>query len=170
MAGLTAGVCEEFVFRGLIMRTLERCWNSVVAVLVPSVVFGFMHAFNKDLGLVDFLLLMVAGTSVGIMFSLIALQSGTIWSGAAVHAIWDAIIGQLIFITETADSGTVTNYLYKYELLSKNIWLTGGRFGVESALPAVVGYILVSLMALALIRKFPTIRNNPEVQENSVSP
>ena len=96
---------------------------------------------TKDPGLFDFLLLMVAGTSVGIMFSPIALQSGT-----------------------------VTNYLYKYELLSKNVWLTGGKFGVESALPAVVGYILVSLMALALIRKFPTTRKNPEVQEDSVSP
>ena len=150
--GLASGICEEFIFRGLIMRTLERRWNSVVAVLVPSVLFALLHTFHMHLGVVDLLLLVVAGTSVGVMFSFIALQSGTIWSSAVVHALWNAItLGGIII--EPSANGTATDFIYKYELLDTNILLTGGKFGIESALPAIIGYLLVSAIAFMLIRK-----------------
>ncbi len=150
--GLASGICEEFIFRGLIMRTVERRWNSVAAALVPSVLFALMHTINMRLGFVDMLLLVVAGTAVGLMFSLIALQSGTIWSSAIVHALWNSItLGGIII--EVPANGTATDFIYKYELLNTNILLTGGKFGIESALPAIIGYLLVSAIAFVLIGK-----------------
>ena len=134
------------------MRTLERRWNSAAAVLVPSVLFALMHTFNMHLGFVDMLLLIVAGTSVGVMFSLIALQSGTIWSSAVVHALWNAITFGGIII-EAPGNEAAKDFIYKYELLDTNILLTGGRFGIESALPAIIGYLLVCAIAFMLIRK-----------------
>lgn len=154
-AGLSAGVCEEFIFRGLIMRMLAREWNRTVAIVVPSVLFALMHTFNMRLGIVDFLLLLVAGSTVGIMFSLIAFQSGTIWAGAAVHALWNAVILGGVFIIESPASGLTANFFYRYELSSSNILLTGGRFGIEAALPAITGYCLVSAIAFFLLIKRP---------------
>ncbi len=151
--GLASGVCEEFIFRGLIMRTIERQWNKTAAVLAPSVLFALMHTLNMRLEFIDMLLLITAGTSVGVMFSLIALQSGTIWSGAIVHSLWNAIILGGVLIVEVPANGITTNSLYRYELLSTNVLLTGGRFGIESAFPAIMGYCLVSAMALTLLKK-----------------
>lgn len=151
--GIAAGVCEEFIFRGLIMRILERKWNRVVAVLVPSVLFAFIHIFNLHWEVIDMLLLLVAGTAVGVMFSLIALQSKTIWSSAIVHALWNIIILGGIFIIESPDSGLKANFIYRYELLSTNVLLTGGSFGIESALPAIIGYCFVSVIAFILLKR-----------------
>ena len=134
------------------MRTVERRWNGTAAVLIPSVLFALMHTINMRLGFVDMLLLIVAGTSVGVMFSLIALQSGTIWSGAAVHALWNAITFGGIVIENSANK-TSASFIYKYELFDTNVLLTGGKFGIESALPAIIGYLSVSAIAFALIRK-----------------
>lgn len=151
--GIAPGICEEFIFRGLIMRTLERKWNKTVAVLAPSVLFALMHTLNMQLGFVDMLLLITAGTSVGVMFSLIALQSGTIWSGAAVHSVWNAIILGGVLTIESPANGMPVDFLYRYELNSTNILLTGGRFGIESSLPAIMGYCVVSAIAFMLLKK-----------------
>ena len=151
--GLPAGICEEFIFRGLIMHMFEREWNRTAAIVVPSVLFALMHTFNMRLGIVDFLLLLVAGSAVGIMFSLITLQSKTIWSSAVVHALWNIVILGGVFIVESPESGLTANFLYRYELSGSNIFLTGGRFGIESSLPAIIGYCLVSAMALRLLKK-----------------
>lgn len=152
-AGLSAGICEEFIFRGLIMRMLEREWNRTMATVIPSVLFAFMHTINMRLGLVDFLLLLAAGSAVGIMFSLIAFQSGTIWASAIVHALWNIVIIGGVFVIESPDNGLTADFFYRFELSSSNVLLTGGRFGIESALPAVTGYCLVSAMALFLMKK-----------------
>lgn len=151
--GISAGVCEEFIFRGLIMRTLERKWNKAAAVFVPSILFAFIHTINMRLNPVDMLLLLVAGTAVGVMFSLIALQSGTIWSSAIVHSVWNAIIIGGVFIIEAPASGLTANFFYRYELTGTNVLITGGRFGIESALPAIIGYCLVSVMAFVFLKK-----------------
>lgn len=159
--GLSAGICEEFIFRGLIMHMLEREWNRTIAIVVPSVLFAFMHTINMRLGLVDFLLLLAAGSAVGIMFSLIAFQSGTIWSSAAVHALWNIVIIGGVFVVESPDNGLTANFFYRYELSGSNILLTGGRFGIESALPAIIGYCLVSIMALFLMKKKSKHKGQP---------
>ena len=151
--GIASGVCEEFIFRGLIMRTLERKWNRTVAVLVPSVLFATIHTLNMNLEFIDIMLLIVAGTSVGVMFSLIALQSGTIWSSAIVHALWNTCILGGILTIEAPGSGPTISCFYRYELFSANALLTGGRYGIESALPAIIGYWLVSAVAVILLSK-----------------
>lgn len=43
LIALKAGILEEILFRGFIMRLLESKWNKYIAVLVPSVLFSFAH-------------------------------------------------------------------------------------------------------------------------------
>ncbi len=151
-AGISSGICEELVFRGLVMRTVERAWNKPAAVLIPSLLFGALH-ITGGMRIADILLLLIAGTAVGVMFSLIAVQSKTIWNGALVHALWNTIIIGGIFVVETPEYGLSENCLYRYELATDNFLLTGGRFGIESALPAIAGYCVVSAAALIFIKK-----------------
>jgi len=149
---IVAGISEEFLFRGFFLRLLEVRWGKYIAIVVPSVLFGILHIFNMTSpNIIDILVLLVAGTSVGIMFSLIAYQSGSIWSSAVVHGIWNLIIiGGILEIGIKPELA-----IFTYTLKSNSVILTGGAFGIESSLPAIVGYCLVILLAWLLQRRMP---------------
>jgi CAAX protease family protein len=42
-AGLIAPVCEELLFRGLLLRALRRRFSTVVAVVISALVFALVH-------------------------------------------------------------------------------------------------------------------------------
>lgn len=148
--GFAAGVVEEMVFRGLILDLLKNRWNLVVAVIAPSVVFGFVHVLGMDFSIGSIILVTVAGTMVGIMFSLVALEGGSIWNSAVMHMAWNAIIiGGLLRIGINKDPADIAEYL----LASDKFWITGGEFGIESALPSVIGYTIVAAIAFMMLRK-----------------
>jgi len=90
--------------------------------------------------------------SVGIIFSLIVYESGSIWSSAIVHGIWNVIIiGEILNINILYNQHAI----FSYKLLSKSFILTGGAFGVESSIVAVLGYITVIIFTLfSMKRKF----------------
>lgn len=146
--GLGVGFVEEAVFRGVLLTALERRWNRAVAVLVPSVAFALLHCVGAQLGLLDLLQLLVAGTLVGVVFSLVTLETGSIWCSALMHAVWNIVmIGGLIAIgTEAAPRAFVS-----YVLDTGSFLLTGGEFGIEASLAAIAAYTL--FLALALLRR-----------------
>lgn len=148
--GIAAGFVEEMVFRGVILNLLKERWNIWIAVIVPSVLFGLVHVIGLDFSLGSCLLVILAGTMVGIMFSLIEIESGSVWNNGLVHAIWNiVIIGGGLSIGEEADSYSVMSYV----LDSKAFAITGGEFGIESSVIALIAYIVVAVFAFAMIMK-----------------
>ena len=148
--GIAAGFVEEMVFRGVIMGLLKERWNTAVAILVPSVLFAAVHLIGMDFTLTSCLLVLVAGTMVGIMFSLIALEGNSVWNSGIVHAFWNIIIiGGGLAIGGEMDEYSVMTYV----LQSKSLVLTGGEFGIESSGIALVGYFVVTTFTLCLIKR-----------------
>ena len=152
--GLGAGVVEEIIFRGLIMKTLEEKFSKKIAIIIPSMLFGLLHA-SSGMHITDILLLFIAGTSVGIMFSLIVYRSGSVWSSAIVHCIWNVIIigGILKIGIEHAPEA-----LFSYKLNLETLFITGGKFGIEASGIAIGGYMVVILLLLFLDKKNPSFR------------
>ena len=156
--GIAAGFVEEMIFRGLILNLLKSRWNTLVAVLVPSVLFGFVHILGMNFSIGSCLLVLLAGTVVGIMFSMIAIESGSVWNSGIVHAIWNiVIIGGGLSINQTADEYSVVTYVLK----SKSFAFTGGEFGIESSVVSLLGYIVVTLIAVYMMKraKNPSLSN-----------
>ena len=147
--GLGTGIVEEAVFRGFIMTALERRWNRRAAVLLPSVLFGALHIIGSRLDFPSMIQLVLAGTMVGVLFSLTALESGSIWSGALIHGVWNAALLALLHIGPEPDPGSLFNYLPETE----NFLLTGGDFGVEASVISIGAYGLFAALALFLLRK-----------------
>lgn len=146
--GMAAGFVEEMVFRGVILNATRRAWGTKMAVVFPSMLFGLVHILGREFSLRNCLLVVLAGTMVGVMFSLIALESGSVWNGAVVHAVWNVvIIGGGLAIGERADEYSVMTYV----LSTKGFAITGGEFGVESSVISLAGYLLVALIALVWI-------------------
>ena len=154
--GLAAGIVEEAMFRGVIMTALERRWNRYVAVIAPSVLFGLSHIIGADLDTLSIIQLIVAGSLVGILFSLVTLESGNIWNSALMHAVWNTIlVGGILHI------GTSRNdlFIFNYTLDSRSFLVTGGDFGVEASVFAVIGYGIFILIAAWMLRRKSTKGN-----------
>ncbi len=148
--GLAAGTVEEMVFRGFIMNLLDKRFGRLPAILLPSLLFGTVHILGMGFGMLSCIQVIVAGTLVGIMFSLIALEGRSVWNSAAVHAVWNFIIlGGVLYIGETAGKHS----LFSYILETNSFAITGGEFGVEASMISIVGYIAVSLIAYRCIKK-----------------
>lgn len=138
--GLAVGIVEEMVFRGIIMHSIESCSGIKWGILLPSFIFGCLHLLNGGLSFSSALLLICGGMLVGIMFSLITYVNRSIWPSMLVHAIWNIfMIGGIITFGATKDSYAISGYLFQ----TKNSFLTGGEFGVEVSIFAIIGYLSV---------------------------
>ena len=109
-----------------------------------------IFSFNITLHWIDScLLVIIAGTMVGVMFSIIAIESGSVWNSGIVHAIWNVvIIGGGLAIGEKMDKYSIMTYV----LNSKDFAITGGEFGIESSVISLFGYIIVAGIAFFMIR------------------
>ena len=95
-------------------------------------------------------LVIVAGTAVGIMFTLIRIESGSIWCSALVHTMWNIIIiGGVLTISGAPDEYSIATYV----LGMKSFAITGGEFGIESSVISLAGYVIVSFLAVLMIKK-----------------
>lgn len=148
--GIGTGLVEEMIFRGVIMSALEYRCNKIVAITVPSVLFGLLHIIGNDLGFLDIIQLLVAGSIVGILFSLVTYESGNVWNGAIIHGVWNMIIiGGILHIGGAADEWSIYNYV----LDTDSFWLTGGDFGIEASIVSVIAYLFFSVLAVVLMKK-----------------
>lgn len=155
--GLATGIVEELIFRGIIMGCLEKRFNIHIAIIVPSVLFGLLHIIGNDLNFVSIIQLLIAGSIVGILFSLIAYESDSIWNNAIVHGIWNmTIIGGILYIGNKADSSSIFNFI----LDNKSFLISGGDFGIEASVISIFAYLIFIVVASVLIRRKGTFNKN----------
>lgn len=148
--GLAAGIVEEIIFRGVIMGALEKKFNIKVAIIIPSVLFASLHIIGNDLDFVSIIQLLIAGSIVGILFSLIAYESNSIWNNAIVHGIWNmAIIGGILHIGNSTDNSSIFNFV----LENKSFLLSGGDFGIEASVISVFVYFIFIVVTIKLLQK-----------------
>ena len=137
--GLATGIVEEMIFRGLVMGCLEEHFGKKIAVIVPSVLFGALHIIGNRLDFVSTIQLLIAGSIVGILFSLITCTDNSVWNSAIVHGIWNmAIIGGILHIGDSADSSSMFNFVLK----NKSFLVSGGDFGIEASVISIFVYLI----------------------------
>jgi membrane protease YdiL (CAAX protease family) len=82
---VTAGVCEEVLYRGFLIRYFsDGPWHLALALalVISSVAFGFAHGYQGLSGIIS--------TGVGgAMFSVIFFITGSLWLPMALHAFVD---------------------------------------------------------------------------------
>jgi membrane protease YdiL (CAAX protease family) len=91
-----APLLEEFLFRGVLQRTLERRWRDWRAIVVATFVFALVHwhpGFMPALPLYLFL---------GLAFGYAAYATRTIWAGVILHAANNA----MAMVSMAANPGT----------------------------------------------------------------
>lgn len=153
-AGISAGIAEEFVFRGMIFRYMRKTLGTVPAVVIPSAVFAALHLVNlQGADIPDVVQVLVSSSLAAGMFSVIVLLTDSIWPAALVHAVWNILlIGRIFGIGETVN-GMRNDSLIRIMPDCTARLLTGGRFGVEAALPAMLGFSSVMIVCSIKYRK-----------------
>lgn len=86
LVSVTAGICEEVLFRGFLIQFLAYgplALPLAVALFAASLSFGLGHIYQGTKG--------VIGTAVGgFVFGLLFLLCGNLWPGIILHALIDA--------------------------------------------------------------------------------
>lgn len=86
---LTAGICEEVLFRGFVLWALAQALPSFwLAGLAQALLFGLAHAYQGPRGV--FLTFMVGVFLTGVVWI-----SGSLWPAMLVHALLDLNAGDL---------------------------------------------------------------------------
>ncbi len=89
---ISAGICEEFVFRGYLQLQFERISHRVwIGVLASAAVFGLSHAYE---GLSGMLLIIAFGA----LFSVLRVIRGNTRAGMMAHAWHDFFSGLVLYL------------------------------------------------------------------------
>jgi membrane protease YdiL (CAAX protease family) len=84
---ITAGICEEIVFRGFLIHVLYGATASLpVALLLSSGVFGIAHAYQQPAGA-------LRATLIGLILALPLVIAGSIVPAIIAHAAIDILAG-----------------------------------------------------------------------------
>lgn len=131
-AGIIAGVGEELLFRGILLRLLEAWLGSWWALAVTAVLFGAVHLSNADATAFGAVAIALEG---GILLGACYLVTRRLWFAIGLHAAWNFVQGG-IFGSEI--SGAVRSRgLFEASFSGPDV-LTGGGMGVEGSAVAVV--------------------------------
>jgi membrane protease YdiL (CAAX protease family) len=87
LLAITAGVCEEFIFRGFVIAALFRAGlSNWAAVIVSSLMFGVAHLYQGKGG--------SAGTGIlGVLFASVRIAYHSIFPVIIWHAVLDVVAG-----------------------------------------------------------------------------
>ena len=88
---LTAGFCEEVIFRGYFQQQFTAFSNATLGILTQGVLFGLAHGYQ---GWKQMLRIAV----FGIMFGLMAHWRKSLRPGMFAHAWQDALSGALLYV------------------------------------------------------------------------
>ncbi len=131
IAGILPAICEEFFFRGFVMRSLERT-SPAGAVIISALLFAVMHGTFQQLAYA-FL--------IGLLFGYVVIITDSIFAGTIIHCVLNTTSVLLSF-------GIVGEYFQKFKTTMPLIFL---------AITFVLA--IVGVLALILFKKI-TVKGN----------
>ena len=128
---ITSGVTEEIMLRGIFFRLIESWLGSWIALILSAAVFGALHLGNPNASL-------LAGSAIaleaGVMLAALYMLTRRLWAAIGLHAAWNFAQGGIYGI---AVSGFRQDGLLVPRITGSDL-LTGGSFGAEASLPAII--------------------------------
>jgi len=101
MVSVTAGVCEEILYRGLLFATLLPLIGTWPAVAVSSLIFGLGHAYQGVWGIVK-------TASIGLVLALLTVTSGSLFIAIILHVVVDLTSGRVMAKARQSMTWSVT--------------------------------------------------------------
>ena len=129
---VTSGTIEEIMFRGILLRHLEAMLGTWAALALTSLLFGAAHLTNPGATLfAAFAIAMEAGILLGAAY----LLTRRLWLAVGIHAAWNFTQGWVFSVPVSGGAAPLGL------LITRRVgpeWLTGGDFGLEASVVALV--------------------------------
>ena len=110
---ITPALFEEFVFRYLMLNALRKYGNAF-AIVVSSVLFGFIHASTNAF---------FFATALGLFSAYIAIKTKSIWFSVILHAVVNGVAMTMEYLGGTLSdySFSIVNFVYLDFILAVSV-------------------------------------------------
>jgi len=138
-----AGVFEEILMRGIVFRIVEEWLGSAIALAGSAILFGALHIPNPGSSAIS---VVAIALEAGVMLAAAYMLTKRLWLAIGIHIAWNFVQGGIFGI---ATSGVATKG-WLVSTLSGSTYLSGGEFGAEASIIAVLVCLTAGLGTLWL--------------------
>ena len=142
----TVAILEEILLRGIVFRIAEEKWGSTIALITSGLIFAGLHLVNPHVTLISILCI----TAVGVLLGAAYMYYRSLWVPIAIHFAWNftqnGIFGAITSGNEKTSS------LFTTQITGPEI-LTGGQFGPEGSIQAVLFCLIAAVIILKKLVK-----------------
>ena len=157
--GISSGFFEELIFRAIVLRLLMRAFGIWPALVLSAALFGALHLTNPNATPVAAIAIAV---EAGLMLASFYLLTGRLWVSIGVHAAWNFAQGWIWGARVSGIEVKESLYLSAPKAGAPD-WLSGGAFGPEASVPAMVVGTGVAIVVLYWAWKKGNFRARPDV-------
>ena len=153
LISVITGFLEELLNKGIIFRLLEEGLGSIIGAIIVSLEVGITHITNT--GATAFSTIAVS-LQFGLMLTFIYMITRRLWLVTGFHFAWNFTMGGIFGINVSGldTDGIISSSLEGHDLI------TGGDFGIEATIQAVVICLIITI-ALAYYIIKNKIYNKP---------
>ena len=128
---ILSGFTEEIFFRGLFFRLSEQWLGSWAALVLSAALFGGLHLNNPN---ATWFAGLAIAFEAGILLAAVYMITRRLWAAVGLHAAWNFVEGGVYSIP--ISGGKFDGILVPR--IAPSEMLTGGAFGAEASLPAMI--------------------------------
>jgi membrane protease YdiL (CAAX protease family) len=143
-AAIIAAVGEELAFRGALFRILEERFGTAVALAASAALFGVLHALNPGATIVS---TTAIALEAGVLLGAAYVLTRNLWFPIGLHLGWNFTEGGIFGVA--VSGGSAGTGIFSVSLAGRTL-LTGGSFGPEASLVAVLACLAVAIVLLGL--------------------
>jgi membrane protease YdiL (CAAX protease family) len=148
-----SGYGEEVLLRGALLRLLDEALGSRAALAISALLFGLLHLLNPHATVLSVASITMAGLLLGAAY----LLTRRLWFAIGVHVAWNYAQGGVFGI---AVSGHPIGGWLVGRLRCADAW-SGGAFGVEGSVWAVLLCGLAAAVLLGVAARYGRLRSAP---------
>ncbi len=128
---------EEVLFRGIVFRLVEESLGTWLSLLFSAALFGMLHLGNPEATLIGSLVIVL---EAGVLLAAAYILTRRLWLAIGVHFAWNFTLAGVF-------GASSSQGLLDAEF-SGPVWLSGGEYGPEGSLIAVVLCLILAVFFL----------------------
>ncbi|MEI6679707.1 MAG: type II CAAX endopeptidase family protein [Mariniphaga sp.] len=142
----SVAIFEEILLRGIIFRIVEEKLGSYISLAISAIIFGAVHLLNPDSSVISSICIGI----VGFVFGASYIYSRSLWLPIAIHFSWNFV--QSGIFGAITSGNEKTSSLFNTNISGAEL-ITGGAFGPEGTIQAILFWLLVSIIFMVIITK-----------------
>lgn len=148
LISISAGICEEFFFRGMMMNAFESRFNRKWGVIISAVLFGVFHFNMQNL---------FGPIVLGLVFGYLVQLTDSLWAGVVAHATNNGIAVAAGFLGNMMSNSEMMAEAQTQQLNDSTSLLVS----------MVVMFLIASGFWLLIVKLISVLRNDVNKYENN---